>query len=31
METKVQPAIDLGNWIEEHRDKFKPPVSNQYL
>jgi len=31
METKVQPAIDLTNWIEEHRDKFKPPVSNQYL
>ena len=31
METKVQPAIDLTNWIEEHKDKFKPPVSNQYL
>jgi 3-hydroxyanthranilate 3,4-dioxygenase len=31
METEVQPAIDLTNWIEEHRDKFKPPVSNQYL
>src|SRR4029434_3533380 len=31
METKVQPPIDLTNWIEEHRDKFKPPVSNQYL
>ncbi len=31
METKVQPAINLDNWIEEHRDKFKPPVSNQYL
>ena len=31
METKVEPAIDLTNWIEEHREKFKPPVSNQYL
>jgi len=31
METKVKPATNLGNWIEEHRDGFKPPVSNQYL
>ena len=31
METKVQSAINLDNWIDEHRDKFKPPVSNQYL
>ena len=31
MEKSVQPAINLTNWIEEHRDKFKPPVSNQYL
>ncbi|MEP6973819.1 MAG: 3-hydroxyanthranilate 3,4-dioxygenase, partial [Spartobacteria bacterium] len=31
METTVQPAIDLTNWIEEHAGKFKPPVSNQYL
>jgi 3-hydroxyanthranilate 3,4-dioxygenase len=31
METKVQPPIDLMNWIEEHRENFKPPVSNQYL
>src|SRR5438270_13632100 len=27
----VQPPIHLENWIEENRDKFKPPVSNQYL
>ena len=27
----VQPAINLMNWIEENRDKFKPPVSNRYL
>jgi 3-hydroxyanthranilate 3,4-dioxygenase len=31
METQVQPPIDLENWIETNRDKFKPPVSNQYL
>ncbi|MGI8957012.1 MAG: 3-hydroxyanthranilate 3,4-dioxygenase [Chthoniobacterales bacterium] len=31
METEVKSAIDLTNWIEEHEDKFKPPVSNQYL
>jgi 3-hydroxyanthranilate 3,4-dioxygenase len=27
----VQEPVNLANWIEEHRDKFKPPVSNQYL
>src|SRR5436309_10099177 len=27
----VEPPIDLENWIEKNRDKFKPPVSNQYL
>src|SRR6266571_8878556 len=27
----VQPPINLQNWIEENREKFKPPVSNQYL
>jgi 3-hydroxyanthranilate 3,4-dioxygenase len=27
----VQPPIDLENWIEENREKFKPPVSNRYL
>src|SRR5438045_7323905 len=27
----VQAPINLENWIEEKRDKFKPPVSNQYL
>src|SRR5436190_12953461 len=29
--TTVQPPIDLENWIEENRGKFKPPVSNRYL
>src|SRR5947209_19981449 len=29
--TRVQPPIDLTNWIEENADKFKPPVSNRYL
>ncbi|PYK70587.1 MAG: 3-hydroxyanthranilate 3,4-dioxygenase [Verrucomicrobia bacterium] len=29
--TSVQPAINLTGWIEENRDKFKPPVSNRYL
>ncbi|MCS7034599.1 MAG: 3-hydroxyanthranilate 3,4-dioxygenase [Phycisphaerae bacterium] len=28
---QVQPPIDLMKWIEQNRDKFKPPVSNQYL
>ena len=27
----VQPPINLNNWIEENREKFKPPVSNRYL
>src|SRR5215471_18241 len=27
----VQPPISLENWIEQNRDKFKPPVSNRYL
>ena len=27
----VQPAINLESWIEENREKFKPPVSNRYL
>ena len=27
----VQPPINLENWIEENREKFKPPVSNCYL
>jgi 3-hydroxyanthranilate 3,4-dioxygenase len=27
----VQPPVNLENWIEENRDKFKPPVSNRYL
>src|SRR5438477_823099 len=27
----VQPPINLENWIEENREKFKPPVSNRYL
>jgi 3-hydroxyanthranilate 3,4-dioxygenase len=27
----VQPPINLNNWIEENRGKFKPPVSNRYL
>ena len=28
---KVQPPINLNNWIEENRHLFKPPVGNQYL
>src|SRR5690349_24758561 len=31
METEVKPAIDLQDWIDANRDKFKPPVSNLYL
>ena len=31
METQVQSPINLENWIEENREKFKPPVSNRYL
>src|SRR6266487_639857 len=27
----VQPPINLNNWIEANREKFKPPVSNRYL
>jgi 3-hydroxyanthranilate 3,4-dioxygenase len=27
----VQRPINLENWIEENREKFKPPVSNRYL
>jgi 3-hydroxyanthranilate 3,4-dioxygenase len=27
----VQLPINLKNWIEENREKFKPPVSNRYL
>jgi 3-hydroxyanthranilate 3,4-dioxygenase len=27
----VQPPINLKKWIEENREKFKPPVSNRYL
>src|ERR1700694_649116 len=27
----VQPPINLKNWIEKNREKFKPPVSNRYL
>src|SRR6266567_3947514 len=27
----VEPPINLQNWIEENRQKFKPPVSNRYL
>jgi len=29
--TTVEPPIDLEDWIETNRDKFKPPVSNRYL
>lgn len=28
---KVQPPVNLTNWIEENRHLFKPPVSNRYL
>ena len=27
----VQSPINLMGWIEQNRDKFKPPVSNRYL
>jgi 3-hydroxyanthranilate 3,4-dioxygenase len=27
----VQPPINLEQWIELNREKFKPPVSNRYL
>ena len=27
----VQPPINLEQWIERNREKFKPPVSNRYL
>jgi len=27
----VPAPINLKNWIEENREKFKPPVSNRYL
>src|SRR4030095_13005779 len=27
----VDPPINLQNWIEKNREKFKPPVSNHYL
>jgi 3-hydroxyanthranilate 3,4-dioxygenase len=27
----VQPPVNLKNWIEKNREKFKPPVSNRYL
>jgi hypothetical protein len=27
----VEPPINLENWIEKNREKFKPPVSNCYL
>jgi 3-hydroxyanthranilate 3,4-dioxygenase len=27
----VQSPVNLNNWIEENREKFKPPVSNRYL
>src|SRR5207247_6680666 len=29
--TTVGPPINLKNWIEDNREKFKPPVSNRYL
>ena len=29
--TRVQPPVNLKNWIKENADKFKPPVSNRYL
>src|SRR5207245_588594 len=29
--TTVESPINLEKWIEENRDKFKPPVSNRYL
>ena len=29
--TKVMPPINIWKWIEEHRDRLKPPVGNQYI
>jgi 3-hydroxyanthranilate 3,4-dioxygenase len=29
--TTVQPPINLEQWIDQNREKFKPPVSNRYL
>src|SRR6266536_3050500 len=31
VQSAVQPPINLKSWIEENREKFKPPVSNRYL
>ena len=27
----VLSPINIGRWVEEHADEFKPPVSNKYL
>ncbi len=27
----MQPPINLQQWIDQNREKFKPPVSNRYL
>lgn len=29
--SSVQSPINLERWIDDNREKFKPPVSNQYL
>ncbi|TVQ55576.1 MAG: 3-hydroxyanthranilate 3,4-dioxygenase [Phycisphaerales bacterium] len=29
--TRCMPPINILKWVEEHRDEFRPPVSNKYL
>jgi 3-hydroxyanthranilate 3,4-dioxygenase len=29
--SSVMPAINLAEWVQEHRDQLHPPVGNKYL